>query len=215
MDTEKKSTKKVVKTKESNIHTKMFAMQKEEITIPRKSKGFISGREYFYANLDDILAIIRPLLNKHEILMSQSVENNIVSTWFTDPETGTGTIPTKINLNNYHSAQDMGSWITYARRYGIVTALGISTDTDVDGVKDTTPTSPVENSAPVEPTVTGTQTDPEPQDSAFQKVVKAIEGADLEALNVLSDKITSSEKLTDSAKEFLLKSIADRKFLLA
>jgi hypothetical protein len=103
-------------------------------TIPMKSGGRYS---YQYADLADILTALQPVLSKHGLAQAQSVEA-------TD---GQVSVTTRIYHSSGHvesfgpvglradvGAQAAGSAITYARRYALCAALGITPDeADDDG----------------------------------------------------------------------------------
>jgi len=103
-----------------------------EATIPTKTSSY----SYKYADLNDILEVVRPILNKHGLSIAQS----------TVSEEGQIGVVTRIYHTSGHvekfgplllpaggDARSAGSAITYARRYGLCAALGISPDDDDDG----------------------------------------------------------------------------------
>lgn len=91
---------------------------------------------YKYADLNDVLEAVRPVLNKHGLSIAQS----------TVSEEGQIGVVTRIYHTSGHveafgplllpaggDARSAGSAITYARRYSLTAALGISPDDDDDG----------------------------------------------------------------------------------
>lgn len=107
--------------------------KRHEATIPTKTGG---GYSYKYADLNDVLEAVRPVLNKHGLSISQSSVN----------EEGKIGVVTRIYHTSGHvetfgplllpaggDARSAGSAITYARRYGLCAALGIAPDDDDDG----------------------------------------------------------------------------------
>ncbi len=107
--------------------------KRHEATIPTKTGG---GYTYKYADLNDVLEAVRPVLNKHGLSISQSSVS----------EEGKIGVVTRIYHTSGHvetfgplllpaggDARSAGSAITYARRYGLCAALGIAPDDDDDG----------------------------------------------------------------------------------
>lgn len=107
--------------------------------IPTKTGGKYS---YSYADLTDVLAGVRPVLAKHGLSLGQSVAGDsrevAVTTriYHSDgwvEEFGPVVLPAG------GDARSAGSAITYARRYGLTAALGISTEDDDDGAQASKP----------------------------------------------------------------------------
>ncbi len=107
--------------------------KRHEAVIPHKTGG---SHSYKYADLNDVLEAVRPVLNKHGLSISQSSVS----------EEGKIGVVTRIYHTSGHvetfgplllpaggDARSAGSAITYARRYGLCAALGISPDDDDDG----------------------------------------------------------------------------------
>ncbi len=116
--------------------------KRHEATIPTKTGG---GYSYKYADLNDVLEAVRPVLNKHGLSISQSSVS----------EEGKIGVVTRIYHTSGHvetfgplllpaggDARSAGSAITYARRYGLCAALGIAPDDDDDGEAAREPAEP-------------------------------------------------------------------------
>ena len=95
-----------------------------------------------YATLDAILDVVRPILSKHGMAVSQEplmeegrcgVVTRIVH------ESGEVRESTLLLPVKDQTAQAAGSAITYARRYALSAVLGIAADEDDDGQEATTP----------------------------------------------------------------------------
>jgi hypothetical protein len=92
--------------------------------------------KYKYADLADIIGAITPTLAKNGISVSQQIATDIEGMYLettlmhTSGEWITGRYP----LSKRERPQEMGSEITYARRYTLTSALGIHADEDDDGV---------------------------------------------------------------------------------
>ncbi len=113
------------------------AAQAELPPIAKQHEATIGNSySYKYADLNDVLEEVRPVLNKHGLSVAQS----------TVSEEGQIGVVTRIYHTSGHvetfgplllpaggDARSAGSAITYARRYGLCAALGISPDDDDDG----------------------------------------------------------------------------------
>jgi hypothetical protein len=120
----------------SNIYSQLAKFQQEVGTINKDSKGY----GYNYASLDNIVAIIIPLLKENGLGFTHTFEGtDIICTLFnTEGETITSrlSLPQE-NLKGMNASQSMGANITYAKRYTISAILGLVTDEDTDGVANT------------------------------------------------------------------------------
>ena len=105
-------------------------------TIHKNSQGY----GYKYADLTDIINVIRPILADHDLMFLQSIGPNGVLTtrlmhksgqYMEDSFELPGMKDNKTNMNN---VQQMGAQITYCRRYALSSMLGLATDEDTDGV---------------------------------------------------------------------------------
>ena len=90
---------------------------------------------YTYASLPTILAAILPVLHKHGFALAQRIEKEHGETVLVTElihENGVmhgGKYP----LTDTGDIQDLGSAITYARRYALTALLGLAPDDDDDG----------------------------------------------------------------------------------
>lgn len=90
---------------------------------------------YKYADLSDILSAVTPILSKNGLSLSQSptmIEGKLAletTLMHSSGEWISGVYP----LKSYDRPQEMGSEITYARRYTATSFLGIHADEDDDG----------------------------------------------------------------------------------
>ena len=105
-----------------------------QMECPKISKDannpFFKGSKY--ATLPHILGIITPILKKHGLLILQPVMNNCVVTKLIHIETGQ-TIESVYDIicKDSTNPQQLGSGVTYARRYSISSILNLNID-DVD-----------------------------------------------------------------------------------
>ncbi len=125
---------------------KLAAFQQECPVILKDT----TAKNYNYADLPAIFAVINPLLKKHDLMITQPLEYDqglrFVRTLVHDMESGetlesridipevsfdyTNTKGESVSLMNDYQA--LGSGITYMRRYALSSVLGIVTDKDTD-----------------------------------------------------------------------------------
>jgi hypothetical protein len=94
-----------------------------------------TGGEYSfdYATLDKILDVAVPVMSKHGLSISQMVGTGGLTTILMHESGEYLEDFAALDGISYNNAQELGSAITYVRRYAITTALGISADDDDDG----------------------------------------------------------------------------------
>jgi len=129
---------------------KLAAFQQECPVILKDT----AAKNYNYADLPAIFAVINPLLKKHNLMLTQPLEYDqgirFIRTIVHDMESGE-TLESRIDIpevsfgytnkdgediklmNDY---QALGSGITYMRRYALSSVLGIVTDKDTDAQGD-------------------------------------------------------------------------------
>lgn len=118
---------------------KAFAMALSEMPDMYTDTTANAGRRgnYKYMQLPTMLTIIKPILNRHSLVMYQYVERDAdgagVVTCFTHKETGDTLCLGSYPLTVSSDPQAQGSALTYARRYSLMTALGVMPDKDDDG----------------------------------------------------------------------------------
>lgn len=121
----------------------LVAFQGEVPTIPKNRTAKIPtktgpGYSYRYADLSDMLAAIREPLRRNGLAVTQmlaaasSPANMAIKTkiWHETGQTESETFEFPVAGR---SPQEIGSLITYMKRYALGAALGISTDDDDDG----------------------------------------------------------------------------------
>lgn len=115
-----------------NLYRALAAFQQE---VPVILKG-TSGYGYTYADLPAIFEVINPLLKKHGLGFTQSVNDTLDTTVFHiesgENITSKTIIPSGVQLKGMNDFQVLGSAITYLRRYALSSMLGLVTDKDTD-----------------------------------------------------------------------------------
>lgn len=125
----------------SSLNKKFMQVLNEVPNFSTDETANAGSRTYKYLNLATLLKNIKPIFEKHDIAFSQKVT-------FDGPGDGRqilGTVETIIFDENEQQVvcsypffvtgdpQQVGSAITYARRYSLTTVLGIFPDKDDDG----------------------------------------------------------------------------------
>lgn len=105
-----------------------------EASIPTKSGGSYG---YRYAALEDVLDTVRPVLAKHGLTITQTASNRnedylTISTSILH-RSGQYIVFEPLALPNGRTAQEIGSAITYGRRYHLLACLGLAASDDDDG----------------------------------------------------------------------------------
>lgn len=113
--------------------------------VPTIHKG-TSGYGYSYADLPAIFDVINPLLKKHGLGFTQTVNGQQLCTTVFHVKSGEvlegcADIPQNVELKGMNSFQVLGSAITYMRRYQLSAMLGLVTDKDTDAGGQQVPTT--------------------------------------------------------------------------
>lgn len=139
------------------LYTALAAFQQEVPAIYKSTSGY----GYKYADLNEILEVINPLLQKHKLGFTQLLDGTRLKTVIFHTESsesieGSVNIPQGVQLKGMNDFQVLGSAITYLRRYSLSAALGLVTDSDNDaygeqnsGVKNTPKLEPI--TSPIDP----------------------------------------------------------------
>ncbi|QDH93290.1 ERF family ssDNA binding protein [Microbacterium phage Cressida] len=140
----------------------LAAFQRHLPTVAKGNRGTIPGRDgkqgysYDYADLTDVSEVVLPLLGKFGLAWHAGLDtngNSIVLRWelvHGDSGTGrSGTLPIGAAGANW---QNLGSSITYARRYALCAATGVAPGGDDDdaaaSVAGNAGTAPAQRQAP-------------------------------------------------------------------
>jgi hypothetical protein len=112
----------------------------KELTNPTKGRTASLGQySYTYADLASVLEHVRPVLAKHDLVVTQDtcIEDGRLCV-YTDLRHASGDSlrfgPLSGPMGT--SWQNVGSAITYARRYALLSALGLAADDDDDDGQD-------------------------------------------------------------------------------
>lgn len=125
----------------NNLNKKFMQVLNEVPNFSTDETANAGSRTYKYLNLATLLKNIKPIFAKHDIAFSQKVTFDGTG----DGRQTLGTVETVIFDENEQQMvcsypffvtgdpQQVGSAITYARRYSLTTVLGIFPDKDDDG----------------------------------------------------------------------------------
>jgi len=190
-------------TEHANLATAMAAVQAE---LPRIGKGNTANAgtySYRYADLADVSAAILPLLGKHGLSFSSKptldAQNRFVLEYVLrhvsgDTDGGSYPLPTG-------RPQDVGSAITYARRYVLSAMTGIAPDADDDGA-----------SAPDVPDVRERQWDPIEQATLRAAYEAEIEDAkNLDDIKAIGQRARRSDDVSPATLDHLSRKAANKK----
>lgn len=142
MPARKATTDAAAAVAHASLAEALFAIQQEMPTFQRDQINSHFGSSY--ANLETILPKVLEIIGKHGVMVQQFPSYLIapnglevtpaLRTVFTHVATGQEKEDvTPLMLGGKATAQSHASSVTYFRRYGIVSALGITTEKDDDG----------------------------------------------------------------------------------
>ena len=117
-----------------NIYTQLLEAQKDFPVIKKSETNPFFKKKY--ASLPSVLEVILPVLNKHGVFLGQSPitegEKIGVETILTHAASNTAFSGSFVLQLAKNDPQGAGSAITYARRYALVSMLGLNVDDDDD-----------------------------------------------------------------------------------
>lgn len=114
-----------METKEKNLDERMLDAQMEIGTISKD--GTNPHFKSKYATLPQIIGEVKPILNKHGLLLLQPILENEVTTQISF---GKECHVSSIKLPEGLNAQQIGSAITYFRRYTLASLLSLEIEDD-------------------------------------------------------------------------------------
>lgn len=117
-----------------NLYTALLSAQKEFPVVKKSdSNPFFKSK---YAGLPSVLEVVLPILQKNGIILSQAPKSDEgkvgVTTKLIHAESGEVEVSEFTMPLSKQDPQGAGSAITYARRYAIVSILGLNVDEDDD-----------------------------------------------------------------------------------
>lgn len=114
----------------------LLEVQKEIEALSKDSKNpFFKSK---YLDLPTLLKNVKPVLNKHGLILLQPCQEGQVISVIIDAETGESVCSSEITLIDIKDPQKLGAAITYFRRYTLTSLLAIE-EQDDDGNKASRP----------------------------------------------------------------------------
>ena len=104
----------------------LVELQSEFETIKNVATVDTGKFKYDYAPLPHIMDVIRPILHKHRFAISSGIDENlnlVVTLIHECGESRSSLLP----LHKTANPKELGSEITYMRRYGMLSLLGLAT----------------------------------------------------------------------------------------
>lgn len=119
---------------EPSLASAMAKAFAEIASATKTAPGQVGQQKYKYADLTAVIAAIKPALIEHGLFFTQHPmpsENGVtVETHLHHASGEHMTLGALFVPANKHDAQGYGSALTYARRYGLVTAFGVPVEDD-------------------------------------------------------------------------------------
>jgi hypothetical protein len=109
------------------IYKKLLEAQKEIGAIKKDSENPYYKSKYF--DINSLLATVKPILNKHGLVLLQALDDGKLNTVIADAEAGL-TIGYSTPLPAVSDVQKLGSAITYMRRYALQSMLALEAEDD-------------------------------------------------------------------------------------
>jgi ERF superfamily len=124
------------------IYAALLAVQKAAPALQKNAINPHFGNKY--VSLDSLMPQILPLLNENGLVLMQPPTHfegaPALTTIITHPASGESVEFTMPLILDKQNSQGQGSAITYARRYALLSILGLVADVDDDGAKASTST---------------------------------------------------------------------------
>ena len=112
--------------KKESIYNKLYKVQKEIGAISKDSTNPFYKSKYF--NINSLIKQLTPILEKHNLLLLQPIEDDKQYSRIIDLDGGM--VESSLALPTDLDAQKIGGAITYYRRYTLVALLGLQAEDD-------------------------------------------------------------------------------------
>jgi len=163
-----------------------------------------------YADINTMLAEVKPALHKHGLYIIQPIEGGKVITRIIDAESGTVLCESGLELSGQGNPQQRGSEITYYRRYTLQSLLALEAEDDDANAASAPAPAPAAQANPAD--------DNKPWlDAAEEAYVKAmdwVKGKGEDGLKTALGKLTQTYKVNKTMREALkVAALADMKLI--
>ncbi len=128
-----------------NIYQKLFEAKKEIGKISKDSTNPFFKSKYF--DINALLEHVEPILQKHNLLLLQPIEDRKVITTILDIDSEK-MVSSGLDLPDITDPQKLGSAITYYRRYTLQSLLGLQAEDDDANLASKATTQQPENDLP-------------------------------------------------------------------
>ena len=108
---------------------KIQRIQKKIGKLTKDNKVEFGQTKYAYYNIDQLLEKLQPLLEEEELVITQPIVDDKVTTTISTKD-GKDQIVSEMSLPKDVKPQDMGSSVTYYRRYTLVSLLALEAEDD-------------------------------------------------------------------------------------
>ena len=116
-----------------SIYKQLLEVQKEVGAISKDSKNPFFKSKHF--DINKLIEVVNPVLSKHGLVLLQPILDGKVYSRLIDAESGE-TLESYLELPNLPKPQDLGSCVSYYRRYTLASLMGLqATDEDGNGLK--------------------------------------------------------------------------------
>ena len=123
----------VVATGGPDLYAALVAAMGELSDVPKGQTATAGTYSYQYADLATVLTYVRPILAKHGLAVTQPVtalDGSVVVETVILHTSGESLAFGKLSMPRGQTPQQTGSAITYARRYSLLSTLGLATADD-------------------------------------------------------------------------------------
>ena len=124
---------------EKNITSALFMAMKEMKSVIRDKTGSTGKRDYKYAELSQVLDVVKPALEKHNLMLLQGTTpikddiggfNFMLDTFVVYVPTGEKIKLDSRSLISSSQPKEQGSYETYMRRYSLLMAFNLAPEDD-------------------------------------------------------------------------------------
>ena len=127
-----------------NLTAKLLKVQQEIAGVKKTAENPFFNSMYF--DINGLLDVVKPVLSKHGLVILQPLDmvegKSCIVTMIIDPESGEE-LASAIPLPELSNPQQMGSAITYYRRYSLQSILSLqSVDDDAETAMSRKPKAP-------------------------------------------------------------------------
>ena len=185
-------------TKMSNSKTPLQRLMAAQMEIQAIVKDKVNPHfKKNYADINTMLAEVKPALHKHGLFIIQPIEQGHVITRIIDSETGDMLCESSLQLCGQGNPQQRGSEITYYRRYTLQSLMALEAeDDDANAASTAQPSAP---SAPAKSDDNKPWLDAD--DEAYKSAMSWVKGKGEDGLKTALDKLTQNYKVNKVMRE--------------